>query len=137
MTPDIFAPEFIYELDDGRLMVTDELFRKIYIFEWVNNPPCCDLFIVTPMPYIGPSPALIEFDASGSSDPDPCDELSFSWDFDGDLVFDEPVDDSYTGTPDHPTHSYTQNYTGPVNLKVTDLNEEESLCTEIVSVIIL
>ena len=102
-----------------------------------NTPPVCDFIVMTPMPYQGPPPAVIVIDGTNSYDPD-CEEiLTFDWDFDGDLVFSEPVDDSYTGTPDHPTHSYTQNYNGPVFLKVSDLNEEESLCTEIVNVNIL
>ena len=103
----------------------------------LNDPPVCCLFIVTPMPYRGPSPAEIEFDATGSYDPDPCDELTFEWDFDGDHIYGEPVDDAYTGPPDNPTHSYTEDYIGPVNLKLTDNHGAESYCLVTVEVDII
>ena len=61
----------------------------------------------------------VEFDATQTYDDDG-DTLTFHWDFDGDLIFDEPVDDAYTGSPDNPTHEYTVDYEGSVNLKVTD-----------------
>jgi len=101
------------------------------ILKWTapNTSPICDLQVVTPMPYQGPSPAAIEFDATGSYDPDPCDELTFEWDFDGDHIFNEPVDDAYTGPPDNPTHYYTASYTGPVNLLLTDNHSATSGCS--------
>ena len=108
-------------------------FSKYTLF--VNHPPICLLSIVTPMPYTGPAPALITFDASQSYDPDPGDTITYHWDFDGDGIFDEPGD-SYTGPPNHPTHSYTQSYTGPVMLKVIDSHGAESVCTVTVVVII-
>jgi len=129
VTPAGFSPEFIYEVDDEQIIVTDAVNERIYILEWVNYPPTCNLVLITPMPYVGPSPAEIEFDATGSYDPDPCDELTFEWDFDGDHVFGEPVDDAYTGPPDNPTHSYTEDYTGLVTLKLTDNHGAESLCS--------
>ncbi len=136
-TPDHFAPGYIYELDDGRVMVTDAIFHKIYIFEWVNHPPICALELLTPMPYVGPSPALIEFNATPSYDPDPCDELTYEWDFDGDGLYGEPVDDSYTGDPDNPTHSYTASYHGPVLLRLSDNHGSEVTCTVYVDVDII
>ncbi len=135
-TPDHFDPEYIYELDDGRVMVTDGLFRKIYIFEWVNHPPICALELLTTMPYVGLSPALIEFNATPSYDPDPCDELAYEWDFDGDGLYGEAVDDSYTGPSVAPTHAYTENYRGYVYLKVSDGRGGESICEVEVSVTI-
>ncbi|MBU1025423.1 PKD domain-containing protein [bacterium] len=81
--------------------------------------PVCIFKPVTLPPYTGPSPVAIEFDASQSHDDDN-DPLTFHWDFDGDGIFDEPVDDAYTGPPDNPTHEYTVDYEGPVILKVTD-----------------
>lgn len=98
-----------------------------------NNSPVCDLTIVTQMPYSGPAPALIEFDASRSCDDDG-DELTFHWDFDGDKIFDEPVDDSYTGTSQMPVHAYTESYTGLVYMKVTDNYQGECEMSQIVIV---
>ena len=42
------------------------------------------------------------------------DGLTYEWDFDGDGLYGEAVDDSYAGDPDNPTHSYTASYHGPV-----------------------
>ena len=112
---------------------TDEIFK----FEPPNHEPSCHLEIVTAMPYQGPSPAEIEFDATSSYDPDPCDELTFEWDFDGDHIYGEPVDDAYTGPPDNPTHSYTEDYIGIVNLKLTDNHGAESYCLVTVEVDII
>jgi hypothetical protein len=86
------------------------------------------------MPASGIGQVAVEFDASGSYDPDPGDTLSFAWDFDGDNVFGEPVHDSYTGDPDNPTHTYYISYTGPVHVKVTDGHDGESICTVAVQV---
>ncbi|MCD6217714.1 PKD domain-containing protein [bacterium] len=102
----------------------------------LNHDPVCDLLVVTPMPYQGPSPAAIEFDASGTYDPNPDDELTFEWDFDGDGIFNEPVDDAYTGDQNHPTHEYTQNYEGFVTMRVTDNHEGECNSSVYINVVI-
>ncbi len=112
---------------------TDEIFE----FDPPNHDPECGLTIITPMPYHGPAPALIEFDATGSYDPDPCDELAYEWDFDGDGVYGEAVDDSYTGDPDNPTHSYTVSYHGPVMLRLSDNHGSEITCAVFVDVDII
>ena len=95
----------------------------------INHDPCCDLAVVTSMPASGIGQVPVEFDASGSYDPDPGDTLSFAWDFDGDNVYGETVHDSYTGDPDNPTHIYYVSYTGPVHVKVTDGHDGESICS--------
>jgi hypothetical protein len=59
-----------------------------------NNPPIRVINTITHMPYIGSLPASIEFDATGCSDPDPGDSITYEWDFDGDGIFSEPVDDA-------------------------------------------
>jgi hypothetical protein len=86
------------------------------------------------MPASGIGQVPVEFDASGSYDPDPGDTLSFAWDFDGDNVYGETVHDSYTGDPDNPTHICYASYTGPVHVKVTDGHGGESICTVSVQV---
>jgi hypothetical protein len=100
----------------------------------INHDPVCELEVVTPMPHVGNGE--IEFDASGSYDPDPEDELTFEWDFDGDGVFGEPDDDSYTGEPDHPTHTYTEDYVGGVSVRVTDNHAASCEYTVLVDVTI-
>jgi len=102
----------------------------------INNPPVCAVNVQTSMPYNGTSPAEIQFDACMSYDPDAGDIITYEWDFDGDGIYSEPVDDAYTGDPDNPTHSYTETYVGDVFLKVTDLQDEFSICTVFVEVFI-
>ncbi len=99
----------------------------------LHHDPVCDLLVITPRPHTGPSPVAVEFDASGTYDDDG-DTLTFHWDFDGDKVFDEPIDDAYTGTPSNPTHEYTADYEGAVNLRVTDNYQGECDIAVILSV---
>jgi hypothetical protein len=117
----------LHATDEGAVLTKYEL----------NLVPYCDFFVVTSMPYRGPSPAAIEFNASGSYDPNEGDELTYEWDFDGDFIFSEPVDDSYTGDPAYPTHAYTSDYEGPVNLRVSDPHAASSTCTALVIVDIM
>ena len=137
-SPD-YLPSFVYETPCGDLIVTawQAPNGKILIFEPENRYPECCLEVVTPMPYHGPAPALIEFDATGSYDPDPCDELTYEWDFDGDGLYGEAVDDSYTGDPDNPTHSYTASYHGPVMLRLSDNHGSAMTCTVYIDVDIM
>ncbi len=76
----------------------------------VNEPP---VVVLTADPTSGTAPLLVSFDASGSSDADPNDTISFAWDLDGDGQYDD-------GTT--PTTQYT--YTNPgsitARVRVTD-----------------
>lgn len=103
----------------------------------INLNPKCELKIdpSTPVPAEDFAPVKIIFDASGSSDPDG-DPLTFNWDFDGDGVYNEPVDDVYTGAPNKPTRKYNSNYTGKAYVKVTDGKGGEAICSVDVSVIV-
>jgi len=60
----------------------------------------------------GAPPLTVNFDGSGSSDPDG-DPLTYAWDLDGDGQFDD-------STAVKPPYTYTQNGTYIVQLKVTD-----------------
>lgn len=99
-----------------------------------NLDPICDLEIVTPMPAVGTSVVEVEFDASGSYDPDPGDVLDFAWDFNGNGIFDEDPQDAYTGTPENPTHPYYADYLGLACVWVTDGNGGEDTCCLVVDV---
>ncbi len=55
-------------------------------FEPENRAPTASL---TATPDQGEAPLQVELDASGSSDPDPGDELSYAWDLDGDGEYDD------------------------------------------------
>jgi hypothetical protein len=98
-----------------------------------NEPPVCDLQVVTALPANGWDVGVpVEFDASGSTDPDGDDLLlQYEWDFDGDSVF----GDTFEGTAVNPTHIYTNNYDGQVAVKVTDPDGGESICYADIQVI--
>ena len=64
-------------------------------------------------PQAGPLPLKVEFDATGSTDPDAGDVLSYAWDLDGNGLY----NDSTTAKPTW-TYSSAANIT--VKLKVTD-----------------
>ena len=100
----------------------------------LNLDPICSLVVVTPIPLQPkPAPFAVEFDASGTTDPNG-DNLTYEWSFDGDLIFNEPVDDAYTGDPDHPTHLYYEDYNGPVIVRVKDPYDGE--CQTSVTILI-
>ena len=97
----------------------------------INQDPICDLVIdaSTPSPADDFLPVVMTFDATGSYDPDPYDTLHYSWDFDGDGIYDEAGDDSYLGDADNPTHLYYEDYLGSVSLIITDGNTGEASCS--------
>ena len=74
-----------------------------------NQPPTA---VARATPTYGPTPLTVQFDAIGSSDPDPGEVLTYSWDLNGD------------GTPDATTSQPTFTYSQPGNyvakLTVTD-----------------
>ncbi len=95
---DLFYPDF----NGGTI-------RRVEYF--TDNTPPTALAQATPL--IGASPLTVDFDASGSSDPDVGDVLTYAWDFDADGDF----DDSTLVTP---SFTYTATGTYEVSLKVTD-----------------
>jgi len=74
-----------------------------------NNPPTA---VATANPTSGPAPLTVQFNGSGSSDPDG-DALSYAWDLDGDASYDD-------STAANPGFTYPTAGTYTVRLRVTD-----------------
>ena len=82
---------------------------------------------ITATPTTGPAPLTVNFDGTGSTDPDPAETLSYSWDLNGDGVF----DDATTATTSY-TFTAAGNYT--VTLRVTDTHGGTDTETAVISV---
>jgi glucose/arabinose dehydrogenase len=74
-----------------------------------NNPPSA---VATANPTSGPAPLTVQFNGSGSSDPDG-DALSYSWDLNGEGTYGD-------STAANPSFTYTTAGTFSVTLRVTD-----------------
>jgi glucose/arabinose dehydrogenase len=81
-----------------------------------NNPPTA---VATANPTSGPAPLTVQFNGSGSSDPDG-DALSYSWDLNGDGTYGD-------STAANPSFTYTTAGTYPVTLRVTDARGASSV----------
>jgi glucose/arabinose dehydrogenase len=95
---DLFYPS----LNDGTI-------RRIQYFA-TNRPPVAR---ATAAPTQGDAPLTVNFDGSGSSDPDPPDTIAYSWDLNGDGTFGD-------STAVKPTYTYTVPGTYKPVLRVTD-----------------
>jgi hypothetical protein len=133
-TEEDIYPEFIYEVEYGRIIVTCGWNRKILIAEGSplpNSPPVCILAVETPMPYVGVD-GMITFDATESYDPDPMDSIvEYSWDFNGDEIYGDEYDE---GTDSHPVKKYYDDYEGFVGLRIKDSFGAETTCVVYVDI---
>jgi PKD repeat protein len=75
-----------------------------------NQPPVA---VVQAAPTTGAAPLTVNFNGSGSSDPDPLDTISYAWDLDGDGAFDD-------ATAAQPSFVYTAPGVYNAALHVTD-----------------
>jgi PKD repeat protein len=82
--------------------------RRIQYFA-ANQPP---IAVATASPTNGPAPLTVNFDGSGSSDPDG-NPITYSWDLDGDGVYGD-------STAVKPTRTYSTPGTYTVRLRVSD-----------------
>ena len=85
-----------------------------------NNPPNA---VATANPTSGPAPLTVQFNGSGSSDPDG-DALSYAWDLDGDGAYDD-------STAVNPSFTYTAAGTYTARLRVTDARGASSVSAPI------
>jgi glucose/arabinose dehydrogenase len=81
-----------------------------------NNPPNA---VATANPTSGAAPLTVQFDGSGSSDPDG-EALSYSWDLNGDGNYGD-------STMANPSHTYPTAGTFSVTLRVTDVRGASSV----------
>jgi glucose/arabinose dehydrogenase len=93
-------------------------------FSPANNPPTA---VATGNPTTGSAPLTVEFDGSGSTDPDPGDMLSYAWDLDGDGQY----DDSDLVAP---TYTYTTQGEYTASLRATDRQGASSTAAVTISV---
>ncbi len=75
-----------------------------------NRPPTADALA---QPQYGPLPLTVNFDGTGSTDPDSGDTLAYAWDLDGDGQYDD-------STAAKPSWTYTSAATVTVRLRVSD-----------------
>ena len=96
----------------GDLFYIDHLGGMIRRIQYTgaNQSPTA---VIQAVPTSGPVPLQVNFDGTGSSDPNPGDTLTYAWDLDSDGAY----DDSTSATPTH-VYPVAKNYT--VRLRVTD-----------------
>src|SRR5207247_714370 len=103
---------FYVDFDGGTI-------RRIKYFS-SNQPPVA---VATASPTSGPAPLTVNFDGSGSSDPDG-NPITYSWDLNGDGAYGD-------STVAKPTYTYDTPGTYVVHLKVTDSNGASTVSSPI------
>jgi glucose/arabinose dehydrogenase len=93
-------------------------------FTSANNPPTA---VATGSPTTGDAPLTVQFDGSGSSDPDVGDSLSYAWDLDGDGQY----DDSNAVSP---SYTYTTQGVYTASLRATDTQGASSTAAVTINV---
>jgi glucose/arabinose dehydrogenase len=86
-----------------------------------NNPPSA---VATANPTSGPAPLTVQFNGSGSSDPDG-DPLTYSWDLNGDGTYGD-------STAVNPSFTYTAQGTYSATLRVTDSHGASTVSTPVI-----
>ena len=107
----------------GDLYYADLNGGTIHHIQAVDKPPTA---IAAATPTSGTAPLTVAFDATGSSDPDPGDALTYGWDLDGD-----GTDDS---TAAKPSFTYKTAGAHTARLKVTDSRGVSSTDTVTITV---
>ncbi len=106
------APVNLIEGPGGSLYFPDLTSGKVWRISYAagNGFPVAN---ATATPSYGLAPLSVQLDAQGSSDPDPGETLSYTWDLDGDGQFDDSTEVA-------PHYTYTTNGVHVAKVKVTD-----------------
>ena len=89
---------------------TATTYTETYTGSGPDTPPTA---VATANPTSGAAPLVVNFDGSGSSDPDPGDTITYSWDLNGDGTYGD-------STVAKPSFTYATAGTYQATLKVTD-----------------
>lgn len=98
--------------------------RRVSYPNGANRPPVA---VATATPSSGPAPLTVQFDASGSTDPDAGDTLNYAWDLDGDGQYDD-------STAVNPSRVYGTAAQITVGLRVADQDGASGFTTVTVTV---
>ncbi|MEQ0565434.1 PQQ-dependent sugar dehydrogenase [Amycolatopsis sp. NEAU-NG30] len=98
--------------------------RRVSYPGGTNRPPVA---AATATPSSGPAPLTVQFDGTGSTDPDAGDVLSYAWDLDADGAYDDSADP-------RPTWTYTTAAAVDAGLRVTDSHGATAVTTVRVTV---
>ncbi len=110
--PGAANPTFVQAGPDGALYYTDfdgGRVRRI-TYSISNTSPTA---VASANPTSGSAPLTVQFDGSGSSDPDPGETLDYAWDLDGDGAYDDSAAVA-------PQRTYTAPASFVARLRVTD-----------------
>ncbi|MCB1219202.1 MAG: PKD domain-containing protein [Planctomycetales bacterium] len=97
-----------------KVRVTDDQGGKVTKTVNVNSINGNPNVVLTASPLSGEAPLVVDFDASGSTDPDGHDLTKFEWDYNGDGTWDETTTDPFV------THTYYSAGTVSAMVRVTD-----------------
>ena len=101
--------------------ITGDSIKRINFTTAGNTPPTA---LAQADPQSGPVPLTVDFDATGSSDPNPGDTLTYRWDLDGD----GQLDDSTAAQPSF-TYNTAGVYTVTLEVTVTGLASDTDTVT--------
>ncbi len=115
----VIAPVDLKVGPDGALYYVDIGLAEIRRIQHTagNTPPQA---VATATPEFGSAPLEVDFDATGSTDADAGDTLTYEWDLNGDGDYSDPQD----STSATPTHTYNSPETVDVHLRVSDGSPE-------------
>jgi glucose/arabinose dehydrogenase len=111
-------PVYLETGPDGAIYYVDFENGRIQRIQYSagNQPPVA---VASATPRSGNAPLTVEFDGSGSSDPDPGDSVTYAWDLDADGQYDD-------STAAQPSYTYTEDGSYNASLQVTDSHQASS-----------